>query len=118
MTKKVLPILYSLPQLEKLNLPARAETLAAIESGFIEGRIRESAYQSQLRVESGEQVVVGVNAFQVEEKMDLERLKVDPAIEANQRKQLAELRSKRDPVKTAELMTALEKASKHPLYDQ
>ena len=36
MTKKVLPILYSLPQLEKLNLPARAETLAAIESGEID----------------------------------------------------------------------------------
>ena len=35
-SKKVLPILYSLPQLEKLNLPARAETLAAIESGALE----------------------------------------------------------------------------------
>jgi hypothetical protein len=34
--KKVLPILYSLPQLEKLNLPARAETLAAIESGALD----------------------------------------------------------------------------------
>ena len=36
MPKKLLPILYSLPQLEKLNLPARAETLAAIESGALD----------------------------------------------------------------------------------
>lgn len=36
MPKKVLPILYSLPQLEKLNLPARAETIAKIESGVLD----------------------------------------------------------------------------------
>src|ERR1700690_1581117 len=35
-SKKILPVLYSLPQLEKLNLPARAETLAAIESGELD----------------------------------------------------------------------------------
>ena len=81
--------------------------LAAIEKGFMQNEISESAYRYQMAVEKKEQVVVGVNAFQVEEKIDLERVKVDPAIEANQRAKLAELRRDRDPVKTAELMSTL-----------
>ena len=63
-------------------------------------------------VEKKEQIVVGVNAFQTEEKMELERLKVDPAIEAEQRARLAELRKNRDNAKAAELMGTLGSAAK------
>jgi len=86
--------------------------LAAIEKGFMQNEISDAAYKAQLAVEKKEQIVVGVNAYQVEEKMELERLKVDPSIEANQKKRLEELRNQRDAVKATELLGTLEAASK------
>ena len=82
--------------------------LPAIQRGYIQGEIQEAAYQYQCAAESGEQVVVGVNAFNQDESIDLEQLKVDPTIEASQRKNLAALRQGRDPVRTAELFSQLE----------
>jgi methylmalonyl-CoA mutase N-terminal domain/subunit len=55
--------------------------LKAIELGFIQGEIQNSAYRTQQAIEKEEQLVVGVNAYQSDEKVNLERLKVDPAIE-------------------------------------
>jgi len=86
--------------------------LAAIENGYMQQEIQESAYRYQQAVESKEQIIVGVNAFQVEEQLDLERLKVDPAIEAAQRARLAELRAQRDNAKVSELLTRLEQAAR------
>ena len=83
--------------------------LPAIQRGYIQGEIQEAAYQYQCAAESGEQVVVGVNAFNQDESIDLEQLKVDPTIEASQRKNLAALRQGRDPVRTAELFSQLER---------
>jgi methylmalonyl-CoA mutase N-terminal domain/subunit len=70
--------------------------LKAIERGYIQGEVQEAAYQYQRAVENGDQIVVGVNAFQTDEEVDLEPLKVDPAIEAGQRERLASLRAKRN----------------------
>ena len=53
-----------------------------------------------------------MNAFQVEEKMELERLKVDPTIEHAQCLRLAQLRSRRDAARTHELMAHLETAAR------
>jgi methylmalonyl-CoA mutase N-terminal domain/subunit len=86
--------------------------LPAIERGYMQSEIQESAYRYQKAVESGAQVVVGVNQFESKEELQLERLAVDPSIEQNQRKQLAELRNGRDAAKVSELLTQLEKASK------
>jgi methylmalonyl-CoA mutase N-terminal domain/subunit len=86
--------------------------LAAIDHGFIQGEIQEAAYRYQRLVEAGEEVVVGVNAFQVEEAMELERLKVDPSIEVGQRQRLAELRQRRDAGRTSELLTLLESVAR------
>ena len=41
--------------------------LAAIEHGYIQGEIQNAAYEFQRAMERGEEIVVGVNAFQVEE---------------------------------------------------
>jgi len=70
--------------------------LQSIEKGFMQNEIQNAAYAAQQAIESGEQVVVGVNQFQVEEEMTLERLKVDPAIEAAARERLKKLRETRD----------------------
>jgi methylmalonyl-CoA mutase N-terminal domain/subunit len=86
--------------------------LSAIERGYMQNEIQDAAYQYQRAVEKKEQVVVGVNAFQKDETLELERLAVDPAIEQNQRRQLAELRAGRDAARVSELLTRLEAAAK------
>ncbi|HQK05907.1 MAG TPA: methylmalonyl-CoA mutase family protein, partial [Anaerolineaceae bacterium] len=95
--------------------------LAAIEKGFMQNEIQDSAYRFQKDVENKAQLVVGVNAFQSNDTSDLEQLRVDPAIEQQQRVRLAELRGNRDQTKVNELLGHLEstaKASKNlmPLF--
>jgi methylmalonyl-CoA mutase N-terminal domain/subunit len=85
--------------------------LKAIERGYIQGEIQDAAYQAQLAVEKGEQVVVGVNAYQSDEKITLERLKVDPAVEQSQREALQTLRNQRDSNRVSELLNQLEAAA-------
>ncbi len=86
--------------------------LAAIQRGYIQSEIQEAAYTYQKAVESNEEVVVGLNAFQVEETIQLERLRVDPAIEAAQCARLQALRQRRDNNRASELLTQLESAAR------
>lgn len=86
--------------------------LAAIENGYMQNEIQESAYQYQRAIENKEQIIVGVNGFQVEEKLALEGLRVDPSIEQKQRARLEDLRSRRDAVKVSELIVKLEAAAR------
>ncbi len=86
--------------------------LAAIEKGYMQNEIQDSAYRFQKDVESKAQLVVGVNAFQAEEKMELERLRVNPAIEQEQKARLAELRKSRDTQKVNELLGHLDTAAR------
>jgi len=86
--------------------------LAAIEQGYIQGEIQDAAYRYQQAVERGEQIVVGVNEFQVEEQIDLEPLKVDPSIEQGQRARLAALRQRRDGARVSALLLRLESAAR------
>ena len=86
--------------------------LESIEAGFMQKEIQESSYQYQRRVEKKEQIVVGMNSFQVEENLELESLEVDPDIEAGQRNRLAALRQRRDAVRVNELLGHLDTASR------
>ena len=95
------------------QIDALGGALTAIEKGFMQNEISEAAYQAQMAIEKNEQVVVGVNAFQSDEKIELERLKVDPSIEENQRQRLAALRQSRDQGKAAELLGTLAQAAKN-----
>jgi methylmalonyl-CoA mutase N-terminal domain/subunit len=85
--------------------------LAAIESGYINREIQEAAYRYQRAVEAGEQTVVGVNAYRSDEPLEMERLRVDPAIEAEQRARLAALRDSRDNERVSSLLGRLEEAA-------
>jgi methylmalonyl-CoA mutase N-terminal domain/subunit len=81
--------------------------LKAIEAGFVQNEIGEAAYRYQRAVDRGERLVVGVNTLQIEEKRTLERMRVDPALEAEQRARLAALRARRDNTRVAELRARL-----------
>jgi methylmalonyl-CoA mutase N-terminal domain/subunit len=96
--------------LDKIN--AMGGALQAIEAGYIQNEIQDAAYAYQRAIESGDQVVVGINQYQSEEKVELERLTVNPAIEQEQRKRLAALRQKRDAGKVSELLGQLDKAAR------
>jgi methylmalonyl-CoA mutase N-terminal domain/subunit len=86
--------------------------LNAIEQGYMQNEITDAAYSAQIAIEKNEQIIVGVNQFQVDEQITLERQKIDPAIEAAARKRLADLRAGRDNAKIAELRSRLESAAK------
>lgn len=86
--------------------------LAAIERGYIQSEIQDASYKYQKAVENKEQIVVGVNAYETHEELQLERLKVDPSIEENQKTKLHNLREHRDGSRAAELLAVLENAAK------
>ena len=69
---------------------------AAIEKGYIQREIQDSAYQYQREIEKEERVVVGVNRFQAEEEKPTNLLRVDPAVRISQIEKLKKLKSQRD----------------------
>jgi methylmalonyl-CoA mutase N-terminal domain/subunit len=77
----------------------------AINKGYIQQEIMDAAYSYQKEVETNERVIVGMNKFQIDEKPPTGLLKVDPAVEAKQTKQIDELKEQRD---NKEVETTLE----------
>jgi methylmalonyl-CoA mutase N-terminal domain/subunit len=86
--------------------------LAAVEHGYIQNEIQQSAYKYQQDIQSGEEIVVGVNAFNTNEEITLDKMVVDPAIEAAQHARLSEVRNSRDENRINELYQALENAAR------
>jgi methylmalonyl-CoA mutase, N-terminal domain len=85
--------------------------LQSIEKGFMQNEIQNAAYIAQQQIERGEQVIVGMNQFKVQEELTLERLRVDPAIETGQKAKLKELREIRDQRLVEELLEKLKAAA-------
>ncbi len=73
-------------------------TLKAIETGFIQREIQESAYRTQQAIDRGEAVVVGVNRFTSDEPARIAVLTIDPAYERHQVERLREVRARRDAI--------------------
>ncbi|HON88811.1 MAG TPA: methylmalonyl-CoA mutase family protein [Spirochaetia bacterium] len=84
----------------------------AIEQGYIQQEIQDSAYAYQMDVESKNRVVVGMNMFQIEEAPPKGLLKVDPSVGERQTARLKELKSKRNNDSVTASLAALEKAAK------
>ncbi|MCP4427776.1 MAG: methylmalonyl-CoA mutase family protein [Chloroflexi bacterium] len=84
--------------------------LAAIETGYVQREIQEAAYRFQKDLDESEEIVVGVNKFTQKEELSIDMMKLNPEIEAVQRKRLADLRARRDNAKVIELRGHLETA--------
>lgn len=85
----------------------------AIETGLPKMRIEEAAARKQARIDSGKDVIVGVNRFQVENKEQIDILEVDNAkVRQAQIERLNQLRSNRDTDKVNALLGELEEAAK------
>ena len=85
----------------------------AIEKGFFQREIAESAYKYQLEVDAGRRTVVGVNDFIIEdEELKIPVLQVDKEIECHQIERVKLGRRKRDNKKVLEYLDDLRKVSK------
>ncbi|MFQ5910547.1 MAG: methylmalonyl-CoA mutase family protein, partial [Thermoplasmata archaeon] len=69
--------------------------IKAIEKGFLQQEIADSAYSFQREVEDRTRLIVGVNVHRSEEKA-IERMRVDPGIERVQAESIGQLRKERD----------------------
>ncbi len=95
------------------RIDAMGGAIKAIEVGYIQREIMESAYRYQKEIEARERIVVGVNEYVMEEeKRALKLLKVDPTVRDRQIARLQEIRRRRDNVKVEELLAKLEEAAR------
>jgi len=86
--------------------------LRAIETGYVQGEIQKAAYQYQREVESGEQVVVGVNRYQSDEPRAIPTLKLNPDNERAQIARVQALRARRDASRSAAGIAEVEARAK------
>jgi methylmalonyl-CoA mutase N-terminal domain/subunit len=84
----------------------------AIEAGYIQREIADSAYKYQRDIESGEKVIVGVNKFVVAEKPISNLFSVDDHIRVVQTEKLAKVKAERNNDKVKTLLLDLENAAK------
>lgn len=82
-------------------------SIPAIEQGFIQNEIAKSAYIHQRKVETGEKIIVGVNAFESSEPDDTKVFRIDDSIQKIQTEKLASLRKERDPARCDHLLQLL-----------
>lgn len=83
-----------LAYLEKID--AMGGAVKAIEQGYIQQEIQDSAYAWQMDMEKGDRVVVGLNKFQAKEAPPKGLLRVDPSVGERQVAKLAALKARRD----------------------
>ncbi len=85
--------------------------VAAIEQGFQKAEIERSAYLVACQIDEEKRVIVGVNKFVLAEEEPYEPLRVNPAIEQDQARALAALRSSRDAAQWASRIADLKRAA-------
>ena len=85
----------------------------AIEQGLPKMKIEEAAARKQARIDSGKDIIVGVNQYQVDEALDFDLLEVDNAsVRKSQLERLAVLKANRDTAKVEASLKALEDAAR------
>ena len=87
-------------------------TLAAIESGFQQRQIQEAAYRVQRAIESGDQVVVGVNQYQDDDVHTPRLQKIDPDGERRQVERVHRVRAERSTETWTSAMEELERVAR------
>ena len=78
------------------EIDARGGMVAAVQQGYPQSQIADAAYEFQRAVESGARVVVGVNAFAMDEQQPIELHRADPDVERRQVERVHALRATRD----------------------
>ena len=85
----------------------------AVTEGWVQKQIQDASYAYKKEIEDGKRLVVGVNAFEVEEdELPIEILKIDPSHEERQKHNLAQVRERRDDKKVKEALEKLNNAGR------
>jgi methylmalonyl-CoA mutase N-terminal domain/subunit len=93
------------------KIDALGGMLKAIEKGFVQQEIQNAAYTFQQSVDSGEQVIVGVNRFQIEEEKQVPIQRINEELERKQVERLRALRARRDAKKWKRSLEQIEAAA-------
>ncbi len=93
------------------QIDAMGGAVAAIEKGFMQHEIMESAYRFQKEVEAKKRIVVGVNEFTTEEKAPIKILQIDPEIEKKLVERLKLVKTLRNQAKVDEALNKLRRAA-------
>jgi len=99
----------SMEYIEKIE--GMGGAIKAIESGYIQGEIGESAYQYQKEIETKKRIIVGLNQFQMEEAPLRDILRIKPEVEQYQKEKLARVKKERNNAKVKETLAVLKKAA-------
>lgn len=94
------------------KIDAMGGAVKAIEEGYIQNEIANSAYLYQQAVESGDKIIVGVNKYQKEEEQSVEIFRVDDSIRQLQVEKLAQLKSQRNNAEVEQHLQAVEAAAR------
>lgn len=87
----------------------------AIETGLPKMRIEEAAARRQARIDSGRDIIIGVNAYQIQEKEQLDILEIDNTeVRESQIRRLNEVKTGRDSQEVERLLNELTEAAKNP----
>ncbi|WP_241558789.1 acyl-CoA mutase large subunit family protein [Oceanobacillus halophilus] len=84
----------------------------AVEEGYMQREIQQNAYEIQKNIESQDEIIVGLNKFELEEEVEPDLLRVDETLEKEQIDTLQAIRNKRDNEKVKEALTALKETAK------
>ncbi|MBW2120848.1 MAG: methylmalonyl-CoA mutase, partial [Deltaproteobacteria bacterium] len=93
------------------RIDAMGGAVKAVESGYMQREIGESAYQYQKSIEEKSSIIVGVNEFTVEEQPFKDTLRIDPEVEKRQRQKLKSVREARDTNRVKEKLEAVKRAA-------
>jgi len=94
------------------RIDALGGVLRAIESGYIQGEIQKAAYEYQRAIESGEQIVVGVNRFTTGEDRPVPLHRIHEELERAQVERLRSLRARRDAAQAAAGVAEIERRAR------
>jgi len=95
------------------QIDAMGGAVAAIEKGFMQREIVESAYRFQKEVEDKKRTIVGVNEFLTEKKVPIKILRIDPEIEKKLARRLEQVKRQRDQAKLDGVLNKLGKAAEN-----
>jgi methylmalonyl-CoA mutase N-terminal domain/subunit len=87
--------------------------VAAIEKGFMQREITDSAYRFQKELEAKKRIAVGVNDFIGEEEVPIKTLQIDPIVEKTLVERLREVKNRRNKSKVSEVLDRLRIAAEH-----
>jgi methylmalonyl-CoA mutase N-terminal domain/subunit len=85
--------------------------VAAVEKGFMQREITDSAYRFQKKIEAKKQVVVGVNEFRSEEETPIKTLQINPAVERKLVQQLDHIKAQRNKSRVNESLSKMRRAA-------